>query len=70
MIFFSPSSGAVSTFFASKSRLSSASYFTSALIVSVVVFVVFAISSIGVAGFVVFVVVFGFSSSPVFGSTS
>ena len=67
---FSPSTGALSTFFSSKSRLSSATNFTSAGIVSFVTFVVFAMSSIVPAGLVVFVVVVGFVNSPVFGSTS
>ena len=47
---FSPFTGALSTTFSSKSRLSSATYFTLPGIVSFVFFVVFAMSSIGVAG--------------------
>ena len=67
---FSPFTGALSTTFSSKFRLSSASYFTSAGIVSFVTLVVLAMSSIVPAGIVVFFVVVGFVNSPVFGSTS
>ena len=66
VISFSPSTGALSTTFSSKFKLSSASYFTSALIVSVVTLVVLAISSIGTNGcsFAFFESVpFSFSSS-------